>query len=317
MVTETTAIETLSAAEVAAPPLPDDAAFRYGWRYMRHPRPDGAAELVPVPLTLDDVLHPEEEDHVTHSEAHQRRCVYLYNVLRARVADDPTAVVLQDVRIKWDVPEVRPHGPDLMLIRGVREKRNWSTFDVAQEGVRPELIIELTSPETASLDRSHKLDQYDLVGVPLYIIIDTVITRTQTGLRLLGYTQTGTGYQILTPNERGWLWLAPVRLWLGIEDDEVVCYDEAGAPIADYTEVAAARDAAEARAAAEADRAAAEAARAAAEAQARSDAERRAAAEAARAAAEAQARSDAEARAASAEARLRELEAQLQRLQGE
>ncbi len=186
---------------------------------------------------------------MTHSEAHQRRCVYLYNVLRARVADDPTAVVLQDVRIKWDVPEVRPHGPDLMLIRGVREPRNWST-DVAQEGVRPELIIELTSPETASLDRSHKLDQYDLVGVPLYIIIDTVITRKQTGLRLLGYTQTETGYQVLAPNGRGWLWLAPVRLWLGIENDEVVCYDEAGTPIADYTDVARARAAAEARAAA-------------------------------------------------------------------
>ncbi len=136
--TETTAIETLPEAEVAAPPLPDDAAFRYGWRYVRGLRPDGYGDLVPVPLTLDDVLHPEEEDHVTYSEAHQRRCVYLYNVLRARVANDPTAVVLRNVRIKWDVPEVRPHGPDLMVIRGVRDKRNWSTFDVAQEvALRP------------------------------------------------------------------------------------------------------------------------------------------------------------------------------------
>ena len=308
--TETTAIETRPEAEIAAPPLPDDAAFRYGWRYVRHPRPDGYDDLVPVPLTLDDVLHPEEEDHVTHSEAHQRRCVYLYNVLRARIADDPSAVVLQDVRIKWDVPEVRPHGPDLMVIRGVRDKRNWSTFDVAQEGVRPDVIIEVTSPETASLDRSTKLDQYDLVGVPLYIIIDTVITRKQTGLRLLGYTQTVNGYQVLAPNEQGWLWVAPVRLWLGITDGEVVCYDETGTPIADYTEVAAARAAAEARAATEAQARSAAESRAATEAQARSQAE-------ARAATEAQARSAAEARAAAAEARLRELEAELQRLRGE
>ena len=28
-------------------------------------------------------------------------------------------------------PGVRPHGPDLMVILGVREQKAWSTFDVA------------------------------------------------------------------------------------------------------------------------------------------------------------------------------------------
>jgi len=53
---------------------------------------------------------------------------------------------------------------------------------------------------------------------------------------------------VLPPNERGRLWLEPVRLWPAVENNELVCYDETGTPVADYTEVVAARALAEARA---------------------------------------------------------------------
>jgi Uma2 family endonuclease len=302
--------------------------YRYGWRYVRRDREDGTFEMEQVPLTLEDVLHPQVGDHVTHSDAHQRRRRYLCDVLEARLADDPNAVVLDDVRIAWDVPDLRPHGPDIAVIFGVRERKNWSTFDVAAEGVRPTLIIEITSPETASIDRSTKLDEYEMAGVPLYVIVDGVSLRKQPTPRLLAYQQTPDGYQSLAPDERGWLWLAPVRVWLGIVDGEIVCYDEAGQPLGDYRALAEALEL-ETRARAEAERrAAAEAQtrteaerRAAAEAQARAEAERRAAVEAQaraeaerRTAVEVQARADAERRAAAAEARLRELEAKLGRM---
>ncbi len=212
--------------------------FRYGWRYLQHTLPDGTTQIEQVPLTLEDLLHPEEGDQVTHSDAHQRRCAYLYNVFRARVKSDPAAVVLHDVRVKWDVPELKPHGPDIMVIFGVRERKNWSTFDVAQEGVRPALIVEVTSPETRSIDRSDKLEEYDLAGVPLYVIVDSFSRRGEETVRLLGYTQTSSGYRVLAPDARGWLWLEPLRLWIGVADNEVVCYDEAGNPLGDYADVA-------------------------------------------------------------------------------
>ena len=90
-----------------------------------------------------------------------------------------------------------------MVIFGVRERKNWSTFDVAQEGVRPALIIEITSPETRSIDRSDKLDEYEAAGVPLYVIVDTSIRRGQTTLRLLGYQLTQMAYEVLPPEARG------------------------------------------------------------------------------------------------------------------
>ena len=99
--------------------------FRYGWRYVRTQHPDGTEEVHAVPLHLIDLLHTEEGDHVAHHEAHERRWVYLYNIFHAQVHDDPTTVVLHDVRIAWDVPDLRPHSPDLIMIPHVRVAQNW------------------------------------------------------------------------------------------------------------------------------------------------------------------------------------------------
>jgi hypothetical protein len=174
-------------------------------------------------------------------------------VFRGLLATMPGGVVLHDVRVAWDTPDVKPLGPDLAVILGVRERKNWSTFDVAEEGVGPSLVVEVTSPDTRHLDLTAKLEEYDLAGVPLYIIVDIVQRRDQVVLRLLGYRQTPSVYAVLSPDECGWLWLEPLKIWLGIEDQVVVCYDESGTPIADYTALKTALDAeAAARMAAEA-----------------------------------------------------------------
>lgn len=221
--------------EVRRPGDSDPDPYRYGWRYRQHQHPDGTIEFEQVPLTLEDVLHPQEGDQVTHSNAHQRRRRYLVDVLEAQLRHDPSAVVLDDVRIAWDIPDLGAHGPDIAVILGVREpKTNWRTFSVAEEGVRPAILFEITSPETAGIDRSVKLEEYELTGVPLYIIVDGVSRRRNTAVRLLGYELVPAGYETLRPDERGWLWLDPLRIWLGIADEEIVCYNAAGQPLGDY-----------------------------------------------------------------------------------
>jgi Uma2 family endonuclease len=301
------AIETL---QIYRPvPAPEDP-FRYGWRHVRHEQPDGTETWERVSLTLEDVLHPQEEDFVPQSVPHQRRRAYLQNAIAARLAHDPTAVVVADLLIAWDIPGLKGHAPDIAVILGVREHKPWSTFYVAEEGVRPILIIELTSPSTALLDRAIKLDEYEEAGVETYILIDTAHSRGRSTLRLIGYTLTPEGYQLLAPDEHGRLWLEVARIWLGIENNEIVCYDENGQPLGDYTALANSLRETEQRAAAEAE------ARAIAEQRA-NIAEQRAAAEAgARAIAERRAAEEAEARA-TAEAQMRALEAELRRLRGD
>jgi colicin import membrane protein len=317
---------------------PETDPFRYGWRLVPRPTPDNPHNLEQVPLTLEDVLHPETGDFIVRSDRHETDRMYLTAVLRARLEPAGVAIVLSDVRIAWDLPDLRPHGPDVMVIPGVAERQDWSTFDVAVEGARPALIIEITSPETRANDLEIKVDHYARAGVAQYVIVDDARKRRETRrLRLLDYRLEGGTYRLHAPDAAGRVHLAIANLWLGVEDDHVVCYDERGAAFGEYATVVRqaaeaaerARQEAQARREAEA-RARQEAEARAAEAQARQEAEALAKREAEARAAEARARQEAEARArreaerarreaeerAALEARLRDLEAELRRLRG-
>lgn len=229
--------------------VPVEDPFRYGWRWVPNDPIDGRHKLRRIPLTLEDVLHPEEGDEIMHSEAHERRRIYLYNVLRDRTAADPEAVVLSDVRVAWDVEGLKAHGPDLMLILGVQDRKNWTTFDVREEGVRPVLIVEVVSPEYANLDRSNKLEEYDRAGVPFYVMLDTVEQKGESFLRLLAYHKRLDTYEPIMPDAHGRIWVPPARIWLSIEANELVIYNEEDAVIPDYAALSALRAEAETRAA--------------------------------------------------------------------
>jgi len=313
---------TTPASAPGAPPADDP--FRYGWRLVPRPTPDNPHHLEQVPLTLEDVLHPEVGDFIVHSDRHETDRMYLTAVLRARLEESGAAIVLSDVRIAWDVPDLRPHGPDVMVIPGIVERQDWSTFDVAVEGARPALIIEITSPETRENDLEIKVDHYARAGVPQYVIVDNQSRRGARRLRLLDYRLADGVYRLHPPDAAERVHLVIADLWLGIEGDHVVCYDEHGAAFGDYaTVVRRAKEAerrakeAERRARREAERARREAAAREAEARLRAAAEEQARREAERARREAAAR-EAEARLrAAAEARLRALEEELRRLRGE
>ncbi len=316
---------TTDAIQTSLVTAADSDPFRYGWRFVLRPTPNNPYHLEQVPLTLEDVLHPEVGDFIVHNDRHETDRIYLTEVLRARLESSGVAIVLTDVRIAWDIPGLRAHGPDVMVIPGIAERQNWSTFDVAAEGVRPALIIEITSPETRENDLERKVEHYAQAGVAQYVIIDDMGGRNrERRLRLLDY-RLADGHYVAHPMDvNGRVYLVIAGLWLGIEGDHVVCYDAQGMAIGDYVTVV--RQAAEAaeRARRAEERARQEAERARQEAAARAEAEERARQEAERARQEAAARAEAEERArqeaaarAEAESRLRALEAELRRLRGE
>src|SRR5262249_52850207 len=133
-----------------SPPGPDP--FRLGWRYVRVRRPDGTEELDQAPLTLEDVLHPEVGDVIVESDPHDSDRSCLKSVSKVRLKDDATAVVLSDCQVDFNIPGVKPLCPDLAVFLGVRRRTTWSSFNVAREGARPAMVIEVTSPDTRSND---------------------------------------------------------------------------------------------------------------------------------------------------------------------
>jgi hypothetical protein len=331
-------------------PLPPDSGvdpepFRYGWRYDPRRQPDGTETVDRVPLTLLDILHPQEGDQIPENSRHEGLRRHFQNVFQNRLARQPTLLSLSDCLIDWDRPDLRGHCPDLIVLE--RDEpwpwHSWSTLHVEEEQARPLLVIEITSPHTRSNDVVDKVEHYHRAGVPLYVIVDE--EQDEGPLSLIGYRYGPRGYVPIPLDEQRRLHLGPFALYLEVIGERVALFDAVtGKELGDYTAVCdaleaetRARKAAErrerkqtkARRAAErnaqeqtAARQAAEQARQAAE-QARQAAQRRQREEVkARKAAEQRQRQEAEARAASDKAqaelvaRLQQMEEELRRLRG-
>jgi Uma2 family endonuclease len=240
--------------------------FEYGWREVPRINEQGEEVFERQPLTLWDVLHPEAGDFRVHSDEHEKFIVYLLNVFMSQLADTPGALVLADTRVAWAKREITPHSPDISVIFHVQGKDNWATFDEVKEGTRPTLIVEIISPNTRRVDMIDKKIEYAEVGVDFYVIVDAKIRRGYTHYSLIGYRLNQGQYETMPLDEQGRLWLEPVRVWLGIHNNWLVCYDETGEPIGDYVQMSKASKQvkkqmrlAEQRAEAEAQRAEAEA----------------------------------------------------------
>ena len=148
-------------------------ARAYGWRLVTQTGPDGRLIYTEIPLTLEDVLHPQEGDVIPENTQHDAERNYLAGVARARVAGRGDALVLSDCLIDWGVPGVRPLAPDLAPVFGVVDPgRNRGTFRVVEEGAAPCLVVEIVSPRTRENDVVHKLALYHRARVPWYFLVD-------------------------------------------------------------------------------------------------------------------------------------------------
>jgi Uma2 family endonuclease len=235
-----------SAARTTRPPETDD--FPYGWRYLKKVLPDGSVDLVEMPLTLEDVLHPQEGDVIPEREFQKRDADYLCGIFRQRMARVPGGFFLDDRLVNWGVPGIRNHSPDLSVFRDVVNppRGNFGVFRLRPSGGRCVLVLEIVSPHTRENDVVHKVREYHRVGVPLYYLIDQ---ETPDGPRwVVGYRYTKRRYVRTRPDRQGRLLVKPLGLWLAVENQFAVCYDaDTGERIEDYTEMAEARQAAEER----------------------------------------------------------------------
>jgi Uma2 family endonuclease len=236
-----------SAARRADRPDP----FRFGWRFVQQIAADGSKKSVQAPLTLDDVLHPREGDHISDTTQQSRDCHYLYSVLKWRLADNPHAVVFTDCLINWGVRGLRNHSPDISVFDGVADPdQDWRTFRVTREGAEPLLAIEIVSPDAHDRqardnDVVTKVREYYRARVPLYVLVDQ--EREEGPRRLVGYRRGPRKYVAMPQDEQGRLLLEPVRLLMGLRDERVVCWDaDTGNEISGFTQMAQACQAAEA-----------------------------------------------------------------------
>lgn len=219
------------------PPVED--AFRYGWREHEVETPDGKRMMKRTPLTLEDVLHPQEGDYIVESYEHELHRAYVASVSRFQLRNREGVVVLSDVRTDWGHHFIRPHAPDVGIFENVFEEKEWRTFYVKDENARPLVVFEIVSRSTRVNDVYYKLLHYAEVGVPLYVIFDSQTRKGEKVWSVEAHALNASGdYEPIFADDEGRVWLEELQMYVGSLEEQIACFDIDKRRIGNYTEVA-------------------------------------------------------------------------------
>jgi Uma2 family endonuclease len=114
-------------------------------------------------------------------------------------------------------------GPDLFLVKQTqkRPRKSWVVWE--EDGKYPDLIIELLSDTTATVDRTLKKDLYQSRFHTHEYFWFSPETLEFAGFRLVGRT-----YAAIAANPAGWLWSEVLELYLGVQDGRLRYFDAQG-----------------------------------------------------------------------------------------
>ncbi|MCE7989623.1 MAG: Uma2 family endonuclease [Caldilinea sp. CFX5] len=201
---------------------PTEPDWERGWRYETIQLVDGKEELVRIPLTDEEVLHPQEGYIMPERTYHETICRDLSDMLLMRYKDQVEMAVFHDLSFEWDKPDLKDHAPDIAIVPHVHDRdADREKFIVAEEKTRPLLIIEVVSPKTRNNDRSTKVKQYARAGVQEYLYIDHWTRKGQEIWEVVGFRLEEGQYVPLVPDEDGAIYCRSVGLRIGIENGKV------------------------------------------------------------------------------------------------
>lgn len=107
-------------------------------------------------------------------------------------------------------------GPDFFVVLGTEKKDRKSWVVWQEDGKYPNVIIELLSDSTASVDKGLKKQIYqNTFRTPDYFWFDP------NNLELQGFHLVDGQYQELEKTLEGWLWSQQLRLYLGVESGKL------------------------------------------------------------------------------------------------
>lgn len=110
-------------------------------------------------------------------------------------------------------------GPDFFValdVDGTRTRKAWITWE--ENGRYPDVIVELMSPSTERVDRAEKKALYERIfRTADYILYDPFDPASLEGWHLNSAQQ----YELLTKDDRGWLWSTKLQLWFGLWEGQL------------------------------------------------------------------------------------------------
>jgi Uma2 family endonuclease len=153
------------------------------------------------------------------SDFHRDQINLLIRLLKYWWQDRPNFYISGNLTVYYDKQQLKKRdfrGPDIFVVLGAEKKdrRSWAVW---QEGGKyPNVVIELLSSATATVDKGAKKDLYQNVWrVPDYFWFHPET------LEFAGFHLVVGQYEALAPNESGWLWSKQLQLFLGIHERQL------------------------------------------------------------------------------------------------
>ncbi len=114
-------------------------------------------------------------------------------------------------------------GPDFFVVLGTERKHRKSWVVYHEGGVYPHVIVEILSPSTAQVDRTTK----KLLYQNTFRTLNYFWFHPET-LEFQGFILENGKYEEIKPSDRGFLWSDQLELFLGIHDQKLRYFTEAG-----------------------------------------------------------------------------------------
>jgi Uma2 family endonuclease len=186
-------------------------------------RPNGELEQVEMPLTPELFLNPQFGDQWLQGQAHDDTARELRDLLMRHFRSQPDVLVTHEMKHLFGRGLPAP-APDVSVIRGIRKRdADRQSFSVRKEGAVPCLIIEVVSPYSARIRRTdldRKVELYQRVGIPEYLIADSPRQAPSRWYSLLGYRLNAQGrYQPIEPDAEGCILSETTGLWFQVSPD--------------------------------------------------------------------------------------------------
>jgi Uma2 family endonuclease len=171
-------------------------------------------EEIPFPpCNLDSDEPPLETDF------HREQINVLIRLLKYWWSDRPNFYISGNLTVYYNQHQIKTRdfrGPDIFVVLDTekRDRRSWMVWD--EDGKYPNLVIELLSNSTESVDRGLKKKLYqDVWRVPNYFWFHPETLEFQ------GYHLVDGKYQAIAPNNLGLLWSDQLELFLGINQNQL------------------------------------------------------------------------------------------------
>ena len=159
--------------------------FRLGFRVRRVTRPDGGEVLEQIPLTAEDLVYPQEGDHVTQGMPHFSFLHPQADAMRRHLEKGPGIVVTSDVTLVLR-HDGKNCGPDVAVIEGDFDPDAIpGAIHLREVGGRLAFALEAVSTsemEIEDKDLKKNLVRYAREGVEEYFTLYPVLGRRVRGL---------------------------------------------------------------------------------------------------------------------------------------